>query len=54
MDKAVPDHLVEVIKSIHKNTKIILYNGTRVNKNTDVINQGEKQGWPLSLSLFSI
>jgi hypothetical protein len=53
-DKAVPEHLVEVIKSLYKNTKIIMYNGTRVRKDTDVINQGEKQGWPLSPSLFSV
>jgi hypothetical protein len=53
-DKATPDHLVQVIKSLHKNTKIIMYDETRVSRNTQVINQGEKQGWPLSLSLFSI
>jgi hypothetical protein len=41
-DKAVPLHLVQVMKRLYRNNEIITYNGTRVRRNTEVINQGGK------------
>ena len=46
--KGYPDHLMKVIQSLYKNTTVVIENNCTRNKKKIFINQGEKQGGPLS------
>jgi hypothetical protein len=51
--KGYPQHLIKVVQSLYKNTSISIDNGS--NSSTyEIINQGVRQGRPISPNLFNI
>jgi hypothetical protein len=53
-NKGFPDHTVKTVQSLCINTRIKADKGTSVGNNEIHINQGMKQGCPMSPTLFSI
>jgi hypothetical protein len=51
-NKGFPDHIVKTVQSLYINTKIKIDKGTSVSNKEIHINQGVKQGCPMSPTLF--
>jgi retron-type reverse transcriptase len=53
INKGFPDHIVKTVQSLYVNT-IKIDKGTSVSNKEIHINQGVKQGYPMSPTLFNI
>lgn len=53
-DKGFPGHIVKVVQSLYFKSEIMIDKGGTMSDNTLEINQGVRQGCPLSPALFSI
>jgi hypothetical protein len=53
-NKGFPDHIVKTVQSLYINTRIRIDKGTSVSSKEIHINQGVKQGCPMSTTLFNI
>jgi hypothetical protein len=52
-DEGYPDHMIQTITSMHEGMVISIDKGIHINSRTEIINQGVRQGCPLSPTPFS-
>lgn len=53
-EAGIPQHLIHAIKSMNANTKIRIKINDTISNDAKLINQGVKQGCPMSPSLFNM